>query len=81
MALKKFTIELKVDYDDDSKTETIRNIGRGIAKHWHTSALLLQDNRGPQLAYHSDDMFEGTQEISLAEDPLADDTLEVTTNE
>lgn len=65
---KKFRIELAVDYDDDDKLEILRNTVKIAAKQMLTTAMLISDKRKPQIAVESDDMFEGTETISLIDD-------------
>jgi hypothetical protein len=65
---KKFRIEIAVDYDSDEKLEILRETVRQCAKQILTAAVLISDKRKPQIAVESDDMFEGTETISLIDD-------------
>lgn len=66
MAAKKWIIELRTDHDTPEQDNTIRDIGRQLADQWYTSALLIKGKREPDVAYFSDDMFEGREEIQRA---------------
>lgn len=68
MALKCWTIDLKVDFDDKAKEEIMLKAARQAAKHLLTTAQLIADKRKPDIAIHSDDMFEGREKIELFED-------------
>lgn len=68
MTLKTFTIELRVDFDDKEKEQLILQSARMAAKHLFTTASLVADKRKPQIALSTSDMFEGAEQISLAED-------------
>lgn len=65
---KKFRIEIAVDYDSDDKLEILRESVRQSAKQILTAAVLISDKRKPQIVVESDDMFEGTKQISLIDD-------------
>ncbi len=68
MGLKTFTIELRVDFDSEEKNEIILRAARTAAKHIYTTATLISDKRKPQVALSTSDLFEGSAEISLADD-------------
>jgi hypothetical protein len=65
MALRTYTIELRVDFDDAEKHDTMLTIIRDQAKQIITSARLISDKRQPDIAIETGDMFIGAQEIEL----------------
>ena len=67
--MRTFKIELRVDDSDKEKMPLVEQAARVAAKHLFTTALLLQgDGRKPMIAFQAGDLFEGEQEISLADD-------------
>jgi hypothetical protein len=65
MTRKVYRIELKIDFDDDSRHEHMVNVMTQYARDTLASAMLLADNRKPMVALISDDSFVGTEEIEL----------------
>jgi len=66
-----FSIELRVDYADADKNETMRTALQHAARHVFATAQLLADNGvKPQIALYSDDFFAGHEEIALLEDVI-----------
>jgi hypothetical protein len=64
-------MELRVDYADNEKNETMRNALQAAARHVYATAVLLNDGVKPQIAIFSDDFFSGHEEIQLLEDTIA----------
>lgn len=73
MTLRTYKIELRVDFDDETKNPIIEAAMRMAGKHVLTSAMLLADKRAPTIALWGGDMFEGEKEINLADDIPQDD--------
>lgn len=69
MAIRTFTIEVRVDHQKDDKDELIKEAVKVAAKNLLSTALLLQDKRPPQIAVTSGDMFESDTEIMLVDAP------------
>lgn len=67
MALKNWLIDLRVDFDGDHKAEIMLKAVRQAAKELLTTAELIADKRKPDIAIHSEDMFEGREQIALFE--------------
>jgi hypothetical protein len=65
MALKNWTIDLRVDFDSPEKNEIMIKAVRACAHELYTTAQLIADKRKPDIAIHSDDMFEGRGDIEL----------------
>ena len=68
MGMRTFTIELRCDMDTDEKQKIMRDAARISAKHLFTTALMISGDRKPQIALHSGDFFESTEQIQLADD-------------
>lgn len=64
----KLTIELKYDVDSKDQEEALIQAARMTAKHLFTTAVLVSNNRQPEIAMHSDSFFEGREKIELADD-------------
>jgi|ERR1035437_3421072 hypothetical protein len=69
---RQFTIELRVDYADAEKNETMRTALQAAARHVYATAVLLADAVKPQIAIFSDDFFAGHEQITLLEDTIKD---------
>jgi hypothetical protein len=65
MALKIWTVEIRVDFDDPKKNDIMLDDIRAHTKGMLTTARLLADKRKPDVAIQSDDMFEGREAIEL----------------
>ncbi len=76
MVLKTYVIELRTDYDDPSKDETILQAVRTGEKHMLTTSMLIADKRQPSIAIQVGDLFESEKEISLADDIPPDGFLD-----
>lgn len=68
---RQFTIELRVDYQDEGKNEAMQEAVKRAARHVLATAALLADGVKPQIAAFSDDFFTGHKEISVLEDTIA----------
>jgi hypothetical protein len=67
---RQFTIELRVDYADAEKNDTMRTALQAAARHVYATAVLLADAVKPQIAIFSDDFFAGHEQITLLEDTI-----------
>jgi len=76
MANKKWRIELITDHDDPEKDKIVKEFLCNGARHLLTSAMLIADRRPPQIMVEGEDIFEGTEQISLLEDVLTEVTPE-----
>lgn len=72
MSLETFTMELRVDHTDKAKDAIIADLIRQHCKSILSSAMLLADNRAPQISLMSSNMFEREKEINLADEVPAD---------
>jgi hypothetical protein len=70
LMIRQFTIELRVNYADAEKNETMRTACAAAARHMFATANLLADGQKPEIAIFSDDWFAGKEEISLLEDVI-----------
>ena len=68
MAYHTFTIELRVSFKDKEKEQIMRDAAKVAAKHLYTTALLISDDRKPQIMLQGGDFFTATEEICLADD-------------
>lgn len=68
--IRQFTIELRVNYADNEKNDTMRSACAAAARHMFATANLLADGTKPEVAVWSDDWFAGKEEISLMQDVI-----------
>lgn len=71
MALKVWTIEIRVDFDSKEKESIMLQDVLLHAKALISTANLLADKRKPDIAVHSDDMFVGREEVMMVEEELS----------
>jgi hypothetical protein len=62
---RQFTIELRVDYDDNDKNEAMRMAVKQAAQHVFAKASMLKDSQKPTIAAFSDDWYSGREEIEV----------------
>lgn len=67
---RQFTIELRVDYEDNEKNDAMRKACAAAGRHVFATASLLADGIQPQISIYSDDYFAGHDEIKLMEDTI-----------
>ena len=67
---RQFTIEIRVDYADNGKTDVMKKAMQQAARHVFATATLLADGVKPQVAVFSDDFFTGHEEIALLDDTI-----------
>lgn len=65
MSRKTYRIELKMDFDDDTRHDILINLIRQYARDILGSAMLLQDGRKPAVAFFTDDTFTGMEELEI----------------
>lgn len=65
--LRKYSIELKINFDDDNRHKIALHMMRRLARQALTQAAMISDGREPQVAFTSGDFFEGGTQESLAE--------------
>lgn len=76
MTLRTYTIELKADLDDE-QADILKKLMRSTAKKMYAQAVFLaRGNRSPEIVMHSEDFFEGTEQIDLYEEDEPEDTSE-----
>jgi hypothetical protein len=64
---KTYQIELKIDFEDGSRHKIALHLMRKAARNIVAQANLISDGRDPQVAFSTDDFFEGGTQESLAE--------------
>ena len=67
MARKTYRIELKIDFNDDTRHDALMTVARQYARDLLGSAMLLQDGRKPACVLMTDDTFTGMEEIDILE--------------
>jgi hypothetical protein len=67
MGLKKYTIEIAVDFTDEGKHKVIVDAAREAARTLLTTAMMLQEKRPAKVALHSSDFFAGNDELAIDE--------------
>lgn len=65
MARKTYRIELKIDFDDDTRHDALMSVAKQYARDLLGSAMLLQDGRKPACVLMTDDTFTGMEEIDI----------------
>jgi hypothetical protein len=65
MARKTYRIELKIDFNDDSRHEALIGVAKQYARDFLASATLLQDRTRPACVLITDDTFVGMEEVSI----------------
>lgn len=65
MARKTYRIELKIDFNDDTRHESLMEVAKQYARDLLGSAMLLQDGRKPACVLMTDDTFVGMEEIDI----------------
>lgn len=65
MARKTYRIELKADFNEDSRHEALLAVAKQYARDFLGSAMLLQDGRKPACVLFADDTFMGMEEIDI----------------
>ena len=68
MARKTYRIELKIDFQDDTRHAALIEVAKQYARDFLASAMLLQDGRPPAAVLMTDDSFVGMEEVSILEE-------------
>ncbi len=63
--MRTYTIELRVDYQDNEKYDIMLEAMRTMARDTMATALMLKDKRDPQVAFSSSDMFSKDESLEL----------------
>jgi hypothetical protein len=67
MSLKKYIIEIAVDFTEEGKHEIIKAATRDAARTLLTQAMMMQDKRPPKVIIQSSDFFMGNDDLSIDE--------------
>jgi hypothetical protein len=65
MGLKKYIIEIAVDFTEEGKHEIIKAAARDAARTLLTQAMMMQEKRPPKVILQSSDFFMGNDDLSL----------------
>jgi len=65
MSRKTYRIELKIDFNDDTRHDALKEVAMQYARDFLGSAMLLQDGRRPACVLMADDTFVGMEEIDI----------------
>lgn len=69
MAVQTFIIEVRVDFEDESKNDIMATMARASARELLTTAMMLKDKaREPQVVLQTGNMFETNKELLIAEE-------------
>lgn len=66
--MRTFKIELRVDFEDDSRYEIMLASVRDAARQLVTTAEMLRDRREPKITVDEGDVFRRDKDISILED-------------
>jgi hypothetical protein len=73
MSRRTYTIDLKIDFEDNTRHEIATKMMRKAARNILTQSNLIADGRPPQVALRSEDFFEGTDELGVVDPTLDED--------
>ena len=65
-----FTVEIRVDYADPDKNDTMRTTLLHMARHGYATAALLAEGIKPMVTMWSDDFFGNHEDIALLDDAI-----------
>lgn len=63
--MRTYTIELRVDFVDSDRYDSMLELARMAARELMTTALLLRDKRDPQIAFSTGDMFSKDENMEI----------------
>lgn len=63
--MRTYTIELRADFQDESKYDIMMEAMREMARQALTTAIMLKDKRDPQISLQSGDMFERNKDLEI----------------
>lgn len=66
--MRTYTIELRVDFTDEEKYDTMLEMARTQAREFLSMAMLLKDKREPQISLECGDMFERNKDLTILEE-------------
>lgn len=69
---RQFTIELRVDFADESKKETMKKEMARCARMMLATAKMLSDGQDPEAGLFSDDFFMGHEELNLLDNDMGE---------
>jgi hypothetical protein len=70
MTRKTYRVELKIDFEDDTRHVQMAELLKKTAREVYSVATLLHDGKGkPLIALISDDAFNGQEELGIGEEP------------
>lgn len=73
-----FTIEVRVDFRDESKIPLFTKAIQQAARHVYAQSALLGDGVKPEVVIYSHDYFSGHADIALFDDDILDGTTAIT---
>jgi hypothetical protein len=73
MSRKTYRIEVKIDFNDDTRHEAMLMVAKQYARDMLASAMLLQDGRKPAAVLMTDDSFTGIDEVDLMDETAVRD--------
>lgn len=65
---KTYSIELKINFNDDTRHDAVMEIMRNAARKVLTQAVMIADGRDPKVALRTEDYFEGITDKDLQTD-------------
>lgn len=65
--MRTFTLELRVDFDNEDQYETVKQQLLESGRQIYAVALLISGKRQPQIALHSTDFFHGNEDFDITE--------------
>lgn len=72
MAIRTYTIELRVDFEDEEKYDAMTEVAREAARSMVTMAMLLKDKREPQIMLSAGDMFMRDNDLKLTNEDFVE---------
>lgn len=67
MAIQTILIEVRVEFEDETKYEHMEAMARASAREMLTAAMLLHDKREAKVMLQTGNMFESNKELLIAE--------------
>lgn len=63
--MRTYTIELRVDFQEDEKYDIMLQSAREMARQMLTVAMMIKDKREPQIMLQAGDMFEKNADLEI----------------
>lgn len=73
MGIRTYSIELRMRLEDETRFDAVERMMRQSAQQVLTKATLVTDKHPPQVAFKSEDFFEGTEELRVRDDETPDE--------